>query len=1630
MSIRQNGLTLLVPFFKHVFLSPTVSERSGQWKSRLLTTLLHVCGQLAEEDAIHLYLFLRDIVPCLLIYPLSQQEETLEYLTTLAWHIDTNAPPTVVQSVLPVVTSHLVTLCGHLITSGLDVSACLRLLIRVVQRHPEVFHNTGVVLALFSLIGSTPQLYIAEVLKLGVHVLTSGYNLPPLVSGMLVIPLVQVLATWTSLSIRKSTEVLHLTGQLLEWLEKCNEKGKTNFETVSLPSLGLTPDYYINQMFLSQAAHLYNNPSLDLWIENTSSFNMGRKVAKSTTWLVGAILMSPQIETGIKVKALATLVTIAKKDHTQAPDMLPVFLYCLGKEKSPVVTMSVLNAIPNVTTHKLCVPAVLKTLQVLSNTPQLKPTSICLMTNLWQIQPRCFPYLQALLTDDDQGTMSRETGQNELIISKAAAIKDVCRERPDHHGADLLPVLSQLLTSCSTEGDAVPAGLALEGLYALCEAEVTDIRTVWNVLSSKLANDKRPLVLCKLCDLFSLVPQLEVDTPEYQVFSKSVVSLLWSLTGHSDFKVAKAAYDALSAFPNEAFTIEVLPQEITEGLKSEQADGDSAASRGQEQQEEMVSIPGECFVKLLKGMKPENVYAYQSFLSVLIEKEVEGIPRRTFYMADKMQRPSGSSAKALLGIPAFLLQQYETNKQPGLRAGLATSLLSAFDPQVDVGRDGKPKRHDLITHGRTYQMMLTGLLQEVPVQHTDWHRAVMLPKAWLGFMNRVYMACLEGRQAELELQWQHGHADESAEDKETKMAAVWLWVRDSLTDILKKTSRGSPTAQGNALLALSALAVTVTKYASHLDDSVLKLCDKESQHIQQSHWLHNVTSTVMTVVDTKYKAKGRVFWGKQISTGDSTSTSTSSFLARSCGCLALSMLVPVIVTKSLDLVTQVIQTLMVGLPGGAGAEESAMFQFHCGLGLGMTLARLVEERFDDMAGTEGMIVVWRALDELERSCLDPAVQNWTGSLLGIGQAISALCSDGKAESRAKVSYTFDVLKDALVEMEASTEKYQALAVSLAYISAAGYSSAILDVPRVTEVMERLSKLAMETPQSIGLSLASALLAYSLQQLDFPGVEKFSEDLKITWTNVLDKTEAPVSKQIAAISALLTLCGSESSTVNLGSSQTGSSKRTLDLNMNHVIKIATTLYSSSTDFSLQSHIACQLGALYLSSTGSTDTATSVPSNYSYFPETSILRPLVDLLLEAGKFATIAPEAVIVSLQSLLEGSKRVLPPINWPGILSPLMRLPDDTVKSLCLKVAASQCGTSSNAALFLTAWSTSPLYDTLPVPVRATLYQCLPELSKGASVTKLQQVLDKVFKEPFHTDSAGTEGCVMVLQGLRKALSMDHPPAVNLLLYQLLEYVYGCVDNNEIAIWCHVCECLQNVPDALFDKITSHDLEVSSAAGFLKGVFVRCVMVAWGHQPLTLINSCVDAVLTAVESCVPAALSMLAWCLWHCVDSVGAPQRLHWLLEYMGHMKTLIIKWSQQTGEEDRDQFNEAVRRCFCTFSAAVSLWSPCAAETALLIGLSPAKVKVSAVCTVDLGLMGSQLLTHLPAALPRLLELPPWDQITDPVIDWLLATHRTCKHHLHQHYKTCIQASLYSLRHTPQYKKATVWTQVVSVEP
>ncbi|KAM6949611.1 focadhesin-like [Aplochiton taeniatus] len=345
-------------------------------------------------------------------------------------------------------------------------------------------------------------------------------------------------------------------------------------------------------------------------------------------------------------------------------------------------------------------------------------------------------------------------------------------------------------------------------------------------------------------------------------------------------------------------------------------------------------------MKLLGLTTASALPDFEIFLTSLVTQEISQIPRGVYHSALQGESLHFDQVKTVAGIPAFLLKSYEKNQQPGLKSGLAAGLLLTYDLPIQNDGNGRPIKRFLLSHARSYRQMLTAFLHEVIIQPTEWHQALQLPQAWQGFMTRAFHAVLQGRQAELEMQ-QQGKGNQ--EELQNELHCAWLWVRDQLTDVVKSASKDSPVVQGNSILALSGLAAVLANFKRNLPADRDKRMVVESQFIPTANWLAMVLDTLLSIISSSYKARGKVFpWFLHRSY---SGENTASAIARSCACLALSLVVPVLVTWHKDSLAEVLSTLRAGLPDSISADDSQVVQLHSGLALGMVLSCLLEKCF-------------------------------------------------------------------------------------------------------------------------------------------------------------------------------------------------------------------------------------------------------------------------------------------------------------------------------------------------------------------------------------------------------------------------------------------------------------------------------------------------------------------------------------------------------------------------------------------------------------------------------------------------------------------------------------------------------------
>uniref|UniRef100_A0A673AN39 Focadhesin n=1 Tax=Sphaeramia orbicularis TaxID=375764 RepID=A0A673AN39_9TELE len=1581
-------ITMLFPFLRFLYCEPQRQTQNALLRHSLLRVLLPVRSQTEKHQDKTSSVF-DSLLRCLCQLVPHMQVDSVEAVLELRGFVEALLQGLVsrgqwrresVELLLQLLCS-----CQRCLKLNGDCRPLLQLMEQLLPACQQELPLDELMMGVALLLMEAPVDQQSSLLSLALILAPEQMELSPWLSPVLVLPVLQILSC-LGLTEALADRQTHrrnqeLANSLLHSVSWQTDEPSQSGPALSLP---LTSWYSELSVALSTLRKVANDPgAASDWLLSVSScLSSSQRLPSSLTLIVTHLLITGRED--VCHLALNAIQTIAAADPCQVPSLVPVLLFKLGKAQNPVLAHAVLSCLPNLGTHKLCVPTVLQTLHVLASAPKLRAVAMRLMTALWKKQDRVYPELQRLLGQQDSRVVVGRDAQWEQILARAACLRDICRERPYQHGGDMLAAITLTLNQCSKPDLATPAALALQGLQELCRAEVVDIVSTWRSLGPELSCDSRPLMVKATAELLALVPQLTVKSEAYE--ARPVVKL------------------------------------------HETEDEDE---RKEKQEEEDLSVPGSSYVKLMALTHTSVLPAFQVFLTSLVKQEMSQMPRGVYFSALRQGGLRSDQGKTVAGIPAFMLKTYEKNKQPGLKPGLAAGLLLSYELPVQTDRNGKPIDRFLVSRSRSYQQTLTALVHEVNIQPSEWHRALLLPQAWRGFMSRAFHAVLQGRRADLEMQQKQGK--ESPEELQYKQHCAWLWARDQLTDVIKAATKDSPVVQGNSILALSGLAAVLAKYESNLPSDNDGSLGAGPEFVPTASWLAMVLDTLLSIISSSYRAKGQVFpWFLHRSY---SGENTASAIARSCASLALSLLVPVLVVWQRDGVAQVLAALQAGLPGSPTADDTQAVQFHSGLALGMVMSSLHHQRLSDVSVQKDMDLLVTALNALESCSFNPDLEYNTGCILGLGLVLAALCSSGQMDQRVHVTVILDKLLAQLQESSGQGRMIQeVLAYSVSCVGVSAFSGGLIDVAKADEIMNTVRTLTEESQQTPGFSLALGLVVHGLSTCGHGKAEDIHPRLLAAWIKILLAEGCPTMQRLAAINGLVALVGSESYLIQLKSELELSSQQ--QSRLNEVIRAITQIITFSGAIGLQSNSACLVGHLHLAHMSTSHSHTAVPQDFSYLSERSVIRSIIDFITEAGKKGPEFSHSDLVktALTPLASvGSSFQYPPINWSAVLSPLMRLSfGEDVQHQCMVLAASQAQSSQSAALFLGSWLSPPLVHSLSYQTRAHLYETLGSWMKHVAEDKLQVYVESLGLQQFQDDlrPQRLSLCRSILQGLAQAMALPNPPNnCWTILCSTTEKIFNLLPNQdaEVELYVGTSKCLSEMSDTEIDRIsrvTETQME--------KSCFILAFLTSQGRVPLLGLNDVIAGVLRGWPSRRIGWLLLQTFyqCRLAASSNTGVSKRLEWLLELMGHVRNVAYGASAVTCGEAK----LATDFLFQVFAAAVISWGE--HFMPLLFGIRaqwfPWQLD-SKPPAVQHALYGEELLTEhalpqcllgLSHSLSLLLEKEPWSSQSHKFIDWLLSITEGPEHSLSDTTISTAKAALLSLKSSAEFKKKTVWTR------
>ncbi|CAM4516532.1 unnamed protein product [Leuciscus chuanchicus] len=1622
---------MLVPFLRYLYCEPQRLAENALLRHSLLRVLLQPRG-VPEPDGLQekgasgtrvvreLIRSLFDLLPYMLVDSVTAVVELSSFAESLTAALLTD--PGFWRKELTQLALQLLCACQLSVYLRGELMSLLHTLHQIIPAHALELPPEQVIMGISLLLLSASTSQQTALLELAVKIVPPEVP-PPFGASLLVMPLLQVLSCSSLMEALTDTQThlknLKLANSLLQMVQREPSDMKEDSTQLSLPLSTWYSELQVSTSVLKRIS-LDAMSSVEWLYSLQSSLPVCEHVPDTVCLLVSHVIVSSHGD--LCRIALDTAAAIAEADPA-----------------------------------KFCIPQVLHVLLTLGSSSRLRPVALRLLTLLWKKQDRVYPDLQRLMSQLEKSSVviGKDT-QWEQILARAACVRDICRERPYQHGGDMLAAIRDTLLQFSRKDQATPAALALQGLQELCRAEVVDISSTWKALSPKLCCDTRPLVLKATAELLALVPALNIKTEEYEKFRNEAVSVLWGYALSQDPVVASQGFKALSEYPEPSHTILHLPEQARPVPK--QPDEEDEGKDNENEKDEDISVPGPSYIKLI-CLTPQSILpALETFLTAVVRQEMNQMPRGVYHSALSGGNLRSDQGKTVSGIPSFMLKTYEKNKQPGLKPGLAAGLLLCYDLPVQTDKDGRPISRFLVSRGRSYQQMLATLIHEVNIQPSEWHRSLLLPQAWRGFMSRAFHAALQvtlcvcititsyeikikldviivqGRKAELEMIQKQGK--ESPEELQYKQHYAWLWVRDQLTDVVKSAAKDSPVVQGNSILALSGLAVILNRYESNLPTQSESECEEGPDTLPTVHWLSMVTDTLLSIVSSSRNPKGQVFpWFIHRSY---SGENTASVIARSCAALGLACLVPVLVTSRKESVPTILDTLATGLPDSPTADESQAVQFHSGLALGMFLAWLNDERVSDISGQSVAELLKKHLERLEVCCFNSNLEYNAGCVLGVGLVLSSLSSSSQSErDRAHVSLTLDRLVQTLQDSSSMSRMLQeVLAYSVACVGVSAFSSGIIEASKAEESMNTLRSLTEESQQTPGFALALGLTVFGLSCFGHGKAMDIQLRLLAAWTKILLAEGCPTMQRLSALNGLIALVGSETALIQLKSETEESSQQ--QSRLNEVIRALTQIITFSGTIGLQSNGACLLGHLHLAQMCSSHSRTAVPQDFGYLPEKSVIRANVDFITEAGRKGPefTAPRLVKTVLAALGSvGGSFQYPPVNWSAILSPLMRLGfGEEVQHQCLELAASQAQSSQSASLFLGIWLVPPLVHSLSLRTRAHLYECLSSWMKHVAEDKLQVYVDSLAVQQFEPDTRAQRLplCQSILRGLSKAMAVPNPPQnCWTTLCSATEKIYNLLSDNipagEVDLYEEMCSCLSELSDTEVDRI----IKVTEA-NVEKTAFILSYLTSKGRVPLLGLNDVISTILRVGNK------KQISWLLLQGLHqsrfasspNTGVAKRMEWLLELMGHIRNVAY------GSPSVKCVNvvEGTDFLLGVFAAAVASWADHCSP--LLIGIraqwfpwrqgsqstelthglyvNPATTELSV----------SSCLSGVPHSIKQLLAKEPWKAQSQKFIDWLFSITEAPKSSFSETAVLTARAALMSLRSTVEFRKKGVWTR------
>ena len=1176
--------------------------------------------------------------------------------------------------------------------------------------------------------------------------------------------------------------------------------------------------------------------------------------------------------------------------------ILPNMLNVLKIVTEPRLVRSIVFFLPELATSRECITFILKTVQALARIPSLHCLSTQIMCKLWKKENRCFPYLHQML-------VSRPIGNNKLQVefatTKFLIVKEVCEMQPHKHGSDMLKLISAALHVNILPGHAA---LLLDSLYLLCENEVVNIMSAWGKLEQAVVKHRSPSVTRAVLKLFSLLPKITSDSDEFRLFREGCLQKVWTAVEEKHAGVAASALVCLGHYDKTEFKIRHLPSccrpEVPQ--TSEKTDGSNQASFLD------MPAPGVNLVKMLLSLMPYVKEQASFFLTSILSQEVGNLPRDIRDRAMNYEKKAATPALGL-DVPTFMLKTYEKNKQPNLKPTLSLGLLMCYDPKCEVDSAGKPVLRSVVTRMRKFLQMLQALLSEVVVEVKNWQGLVQLARSWKMFMKRCYEAVVQGRRCELEMQLTQNPDDR--DDIQFKMSTCHLSCRDKLTDILKSTSKGTPSMQGNALLSLVGLVHCVSDHCKKQKQTPESPASETagSGFISLEHWMSMAIDTIISIADANYRPKGRIFSWCQFRAVSGVGSLSTSQISKVCALHSFHSLVPLLLPNDVFR-AGVLLDIADAFLRKTYTERCAEFidnpsMITCvGLALGQVLFQLhqgshgkvaQETFYCKMRRSVGMMsdVAFASQKSSDAGAHDTDKLDTTGVVLGLGHAYAAMILSNNASYVAEAKEGLKSLQTELEKSEDESLSYRnSLCTSMVWTTVAGMQANALEKSDCVAVLKQVEQLWSENQNNVTFSQTLGVLCCCLAAKS-PEAKELYHELYQIWLSQLQKERAPTRQKLASISGLGALVGG-------GNVVAPISFETVPSNLPKVAKLLQQTVRGTKDVAVTSNAILALSQVYSYTKLHVAAPTGFPSSFGYLPESSVLKPVFDFLATSSQSSNAGVVACVeIIMESLCEVSiyHSAFPPVDWSRVIVPLLEHSQAEVFQLgCVKLSVSQCVDNPQLTAVVSSWLQSGSMNKFTAPVQDVLYESIDVFAR-----LLPQQMTLLFLESLNGDILKLQS---VARGLLKALKLPNMPSeIPRCLYALTERIYRQHDllAEDGALmwesWTVVADCMSHCLN--YELVTSPTGKNRSDCDVIKSLLVRLVLVGSGAKPPQWCSESVEECASMESECSQTlAVHTLhtACVLFKNANSVSTLKCAEWLQELISRWKDLRGSHAQQ----------------------------------------------------------------------------------------------------------------------------------------